>query len=182
MRYFLDTEFIEDGRTIEPLSLAVVCEDGREFYAEWMSADITKANGWVQENVLPHMEWLGKPNTATAPQPPCMTKTMGSVWMCDTPRMIRMFLLDFIGKDTPEFWAYYADYDWIVVCQLFGTMMDLPEHFPMLCLDLKQEAIRLGDPELPEQSSVEHHALADAHWNREVWEYLMELDGTRWGR
>ncbi len=38
----------------------------------------------------------------------------------------------------PEFWAYYADYDWVVFCQLFGTMMDLPKGFPMYCLDLKQ--------------------------------------------
>lgn len=33
MRYFYDCEFIEDGRTIELVSIGVVCEDGREFYA-----------------------------------------------------------------------------------------------------------------------------------------------------
>lgn len=38
----------------------------------------------------------------------------------------------------PEFYAYYADYDWVVFCSLFGTMMDLPKGFPMYCKDLKQ--------------------------------------------
>ena len=33
MRYFYDTEFIENGRTIELISIGVVAEDGREFYA-----------------------------------------------------------------------------------------------------------------------------------------------------
>ena len=32
-RYFYDCEFIEDGRTIELISIGVVAEDGREFYA-----------------------------------------------------------------------------------------------------------------------------------------------------
>lgn len=37
-----------------------------------------------------------------------------------------------------EFYAYYADYDWVVFCWLFGKMMDLPDGFPMYCKDLKQ--------------------------------------------
>ncbi|MGH2666066.1 hypothetical protein [Flavobacterium sp.] len=41
-------------------------------------------------------------------------------------------------KDYPEFYAYYADYDWVVFCWLFGKMIDLPAGFPMYCRDLKQ--------------------------------------------
>ena len=33
MKYFYDTEFIEDGSTIELISIGVVAEDGREYYA-----------------------------------------------------------------------------------------------------------------------------------------------------
>ncbi|MGL5719532.1 MAG: 3'-5' exoribonuclease domain-containing protein, partial [Alphaproteobacteria bacterium] len=75
----------------------------------------------------------------------------------------------------PEFWAYYADYDWVVFCQLFGTMMELPEGFPMYCRDVKQECDRLGNPELPKQNSTEHHALADAKWTKEVWKFLLSI-------
>jgi hypothetical protein len=38
----------------------------------------------------------------------------------------------------PEFYAYYADYDWVAFCWLFGKMMDLPNGFPMYCKDLIQ--------------------------------------------
>lgn len=38
----------------------------------------------------------------------------------------------------PEFYAYFADYDWVLFCTLFGTMMDLPKGFPQYCRDLKQ--------------------------------------------
>jgi len=37
-----------------------------------------------------------------------------------------------------QFYAYYADYDWVVFCWLFGRMIDLPTGFPMYCNDLKQ--------------------------------------------
>jgi len=32
MKYFIDTEFYEDGKTIDLISLGVVAEDGRELY------------------------------------------------------------------------------------------------------------------------------------------------------
>jgi len=33
VRFFYDTEFIDNGRTIELISIGVVSEDGREYYA-----------------------------------------------------------------------------------------------------------------------------------------------------
>lgn len=33
MRYFFDTEFYEDGKTIDLVSIGIVAEDGRELYA-----------------------------------------------------------------------------------------------------------------------------------------------------
>ncbi len=45
--------------------------------------------------------------------------------------------------DPIELVAYYADYDHIAFCTTFGGMMDLPEHFPMYTVDLKQEFDRL---------------------------------------
>jgi hypothetical protein len=40
MRYWLDTEFIEDGHTIDLISIGIVAEDGRELYAENMECDL----------------------------------------------------------------------------------------------------------------------------------------------
>lgn len=40
--------------------------------------------------------------------------------------------------EKPQFYAYFADYDWVVFCWLFGRMLDLPKNFPYYCRDLKQ--------------------------------------------
>ena len=75
----------------------------------------------------------------------------------------------------PEFWGFYADYDWVVFCQIFGTMMDLPKGWPMYCRDLKQvldENPEFLTAHITKQGSGEHNALADARWNKQVWEFL----------
>lgn len=156
MRYWIDTEFVEDGKTIDLLSIGVVAENGDTFYAESSDADWTKASQWVADNVLPY---LRQPRELM-PRATIARELLG-------------FVSSHEGK--PEFWGYYADYDWVVLCQLFGTMMDLPEGWPMLCMDIKQLCIDKGNPRLPEQGKGEHHALADAQWNKLAWEFLVEL-------
>lgn len=37
-----------------------------------------------------------------------------------------------------DFYGYYADYDWVVLASLFGSMNELPLRFPMYARDLKQ--------------------------------------------
>jgi hypothetical protein len=56
----------------------------------------------------------------------------------------------------PEFYGYYADYDWVAFCWLFGKMITLPKGFPMYCIDLKQEL----DEKANQLSSFELSKLA----------------------
>lgn len=156
MKYFLDTEFIESGprKPIQLISIGIVAEDGSQFYAISSEFDPSWASQWVHENVLDHLEAKDAEPRRTLPQ-------------------IAEAIRAFVGSDAaPEFWGYYADYDWVVFAQLFGTMMDLPKGFPMYCRDLKQWCDQLGNPKLPEQSSTEHNALHDARWNKVAWEFL----------
>ena len=66
MRIYFDTEFIEDGRTIDLLSIGLVREDGATYYAEPAEADRDRASDWVRENVLPHLTGPVKPRAVIA--------------------------------------------------------------------------------------------------------------------
>jgi hypothetical protein len=79
------------------------------------------------------------------------------------------------GDEHPVFWGYFPAFDWVALVGLFGGLEELPFHFPQLCLDIKQWAIELGDPELPHQKGSRHHALADASWTKEAWAFLATL-------
>lgn len=170
VRYFLDTEFIEDGKTIDLISIGIVCEDGRELYLLNFDCDFSRANDWVKANVLAHLPARNRLNLARSSDD-CFGKYTSH-------KRIGLEVLDFCNPDKygkPEFWAYYADYDWVVFCQLFGTMMDLPKGFPTYCRDIKQWCDMLGNPNLPEQAKGEHHALADARWNKCAWEFIANI-------
>lgn len=156
MRLYIDTEFYENGPTvpIQLISIGIVSDsDGWEYYAENAEADLDNVSDWLKLNVVPHLKGPKKSREA-----------------------IKQDITDFIGKHHPEIWGYFADYDWVLFCQIFGRMIDLPENFPKYCMDLKQLMIhtRIGRSELPKQEGQEHHALEDARWNKRVYDFLSE--------
>lgn len=155
MRYFLDTEFHEDGRIIHPISLALVAEDGRELYMEFRHEHLP-LNYFVRAHVVPNLVW----------DPNDLLMAYG--------RESRARIEDFIGADQPEIWAYYAAYDWIVFCQMFGPMSKLPKLYPMWCNDLQQEFWRLDCPPSVKQDrpAKAHNALEDAKWAVEFYDRL----------
>lgn len=173
MRYYLDHEFAENGRTIALISIGLVSDDGRELYCVSEEFDDNQCNKWVVENVIPQLPTRDAIDDQGRP-----------VW-CSRHEIGRR-IIQFIGRDpAPEFWAYFAAYDWVVFCQIFGTMNDLPSGFPMYCNDLKQLAVSLGVRDsvktIVPQHKGEHDALEDAHWNKNAHRVLMELDAKRRG-
>jgi hypothetical protein len=52
MKIFIDSEFVDDGKTIDLISIGLVAEDGRELYLQSCEFDPEKASPWVQENVF----------------------------------------------------------------------------------------------------------------------------------
>lgn len=163
MRYFLDTEFYERGHQhpIQLISLGIVAEDGRELYVENADVDLSSLSDWLKKNVVPHLRRNGAtvlPHSEIGPA-----------------------VLKFLGMDVrPHFWAYFADYDWVVFCQLFGSMVGLPETFPMFCRDLKQEMWRLGvSKPVIEGTGPAHDALSDARWNKALFDWMVQKKGLK---
>lgn len=149
-RYFLDTEFVEAPFHLDPISVALVCEDGREFYAINSECDHTRADPWVVKHVLAKLPPRSDPRW--------MTKV-------EIAARLRAFVASGIGA--PEFWGYFADYDWVLFCWLLGgRMIDLPAGWPMFCMDLKQVMVERGISRdaLPPDPPDAHDALVDARW------------------
>jgi hypothetical protein len=175
VRYFLDTEFIERPGSIQLISIGIVSEDGRTFYAETTSFDEREADDWVRENVLNKLRWWTPRGGCILPFNSSDYKDgqIASTRGFGTISFIRDWLLEFFKNDSsPEFWGYFADYDWVVFCWIFGKMIDLPAGFPKYCRDLKQMLDESGKGKIPEPEG-EHNALVDAHWNKELYEYLI---------
>lgn len=180
MKYFIDTEFIEGfhkplfGKRrhfIDLISIGIVCEDGREYYAISNEFNAKDADGWVKENVIGRLEQKA---TSFYDSPRLRQNNL----LYKSNKKILSEILEFFGceyTDYPgwfapkgiEVYGYYADYDWVLFCSLFGRMIDLPKGFPMYCKDLKQMMDEKGlskewkNENCPEPKD-EHNALADA--------------------
>jgi hypothetical protein len=179
--YTYDTEFLEDGSTINLISIGIVCEDGREYYAVNSDADWDRIreDEWLVKNVVAHLPLRGD----SQPEEPLSGSKR---WFFNLDRKsvlikpkwlianeVREFLLSRPGgtgagewQPNPELWAYYAAYDHVALAQLYGKMISLPRGFPMWTHDLMQQLEQMPPGfAKPEQDSNEHNALADARWN-----------------
>lgn len=222
MKYFLDTEFIEGfhkplfGKRrhfLDLISIGIVCEDGREYYAISNEFSPKHADNWVRENVISQL-----PDRSVDYHDSPRRRQESLFWKSN--RQISNEILAFVypdifknfhtvekefylrtrqygwNTDQPEFYGYFADYDWVLFCSLFGRMIDLPKGFPMYCRDLKQMAdeqfedyfsiysdngrVKFNKAKekddwiaahFPQQEN-EHSALDDAIWNKKLYEYL----------
>jgi hypothetical protein len=172
-RICYDTEFLEDGKTIDLLSIGMVRDDGAEYYAVVDDGRlISRAyeHEWLAANVLPSL--------------PVKLTGLGAWWEWDKSHPdfgfvksreaiaaeVREFIL---AVPVPELWADYCAYDHVALCQLFGRMIDLPEGIPMFTHDLRHALGPITDPPAM-KGAREHNALDDA---REVGWRLRWLTG-----
>jgi 3' exoribonuclease, RNase T-like len=169
VRYFYDTEFIEDGRTIELISIGVVAEDGREYYAVSTEFDPERAGSWVRAHVLPKL-------------PPPSSQ----LWRARD--QIRVDLEKFFGVhrsqqagEPIELWAWVAAYDHVALCQLWGPMTALPPAIPRFTRELRQLWEDRGRPRMPPRPQDVHDALVDARDQLRRFRLIMSADRERGG-
>ena len=151
MKYWIDTEFIAKPFTIDLVSIGLVAEDGREFYAESSEVDWSKASPWT-------LRMCARSSRARA-----------------EARGDRLRLRAFTdGDEQPVFWGYFPAYDWVAFAWLFGGPRSCRFHYRALS---GHEA--MGDRAAIRSCPVRgdrHNALADARWTKEAWAYLAGLD------
>lgn len=195
-RIVYDTEFIDNGVTIEPMSIAMRREDGAELYAVTNKLETmarAAEHDWLRENVLKwlpvtvklaanygkidaHVEW-----DAAHPDYGAVNS------LTDIAEMVE----DFVTKNRDvELWADYAAYDHVLMAQLFGPMSELPAGIPMFTMDLQHERAMCATgefPLLPEHIVTErfggtrmtHHALYDACEEAFQLKWLLGSDADR---
>ena len=166
MKVWYDTEFVERGPQlpIQLISIGMITEDDRSLYL--INADCLSnmaRHPWLAVNVMPHLPAKGAVNAILE-------------WDTDHVDFPRVMTFDAIGPlvldflrdvDGLELWGYYSAYDHVVLCQLFGSMADLPAGIPMYTNDLMQRWTDMGRPDIKTPAQTEHHAFADAVWTRE---------------
>lgn len=185
MRYFYDLEFLEDGLTIDPISIGVVAEDGREYYAVNSSVDWhgVMDHDWLPGNVVPHLPtWVSDDGYRLLD----MSSTV-----VQTRKTIQTELWEFFRPNPDEYrdtqlWAWCGAYDHVALCQILGGPM-VGLHgtgMPFYTNDLKSltdlflpREFRYVDTEV--NTAGAHNALADARSLRDRFaQFEAAFDGA----
>lgn len=179
MRIWYDVEFVERGRDlpIQLVSIGMVREDGAELYRinpECLS-NVSK-HPWLSVNVGPYLPIKALPGILSWDEehPEYQHVSMSLDGLIDD-------VLTFIqGTPNAELWAYYGAYDHVVLCQLFGSMAELPAGVPMLTEDVQQHWKWFGNGKpLPDEPWKLHHAMDDARWTRDAFNAIAAEEPTR---
>jgi hypothetical protein len=147
---YLDTEFIDNGSTIDLISIGLVDDNNNKLYLISSEFNLADCDQWLLDNVIANLH-----NERSF-----------------TKSEIKDKVIQFIGDEPVSFWGYFSSYDWVVFCQLFGKMLDLPSNYAYYCNDLKQELKRLNLKTHHIDKNNAHNALSDALWNKKVHEYI----------
>lgn len=168
MKIFYDCEFVERGRElpIQLVSIGLVREDGAELYAiNEESLSTIFRNPWTAINLPPQL-------------PIQMDDPTIFQWDAVHPEYRFVLALDRLADEVRRFitevsdvelWAYYSAYDHVALCQLFGSMAELPSGIPMWTHDLMQLHEQHRVVPLPPEPENLHHAMADARWVRDAY-------------
>ena len=145
-RYFLDTEFIEDGKTIDLVSIGMISDSGKEYYAINAECNFDRANQWVQDNVFPAIgvKLIGEFNQIKFSEDRALNEYYKD--KKTIAEELKQFILqEYSEGEELQIWGDYSHYDYVVVCQLYGEMARLPQEFPYYCFDVQTAATVLTE-------------------------------------
>jgi hypothetical protein len=172
MRVFMDTEFTGLRKDTDLISLALIAEDGRAFYAEFNNIDFLSQDAWIKENVYPGLRFQ-------------FTKSMPRLdpdyhACCGYPYEVKAYLEEWLMQfDQVEIWSDCLAYDWVLFCELFGGAMAIPAnvyYIPFdICTLFKMRGI---DPDINREefaglTGQKHNALHDAKVIKACYEKLV---------
>lgn len=198
MKYWYDCEFLEDGRTIDLISIGIVAEDDRELYL--VNQKVGKlggklhlrvaGNSWLMQNVVPGLPLVAdrgvrQPNRLMAGEFHLDHDAMSVVPLDYIRKAIRDFIQP--GRlgdgehpdrwEPVELWAWCGAYDHVALMQLFGSMVDKPSWLPFYTRDFQHLLDENGitDDQLPNQAEGQHNALADAKHLRFMMTHMGQI-------
>ena len=172
-KLFFDTEFTGLHQKTTLISLGIVSDDDRIFYAEFNDYDRTQVDNWLQKNVINNLTL--KPNSSR------ITKS-GNVYINGTTIKIRRSLLDWISKlDKIVMWSDCLSYDWVLINDLFGTALDIPKNISYIPLDIcTMFALKGIDPDINREEFVKELITEEPRKHNALWDaYIIKMCHTK---
>jgi hypothetical protein len=172
--------------TIQPMEVAIVDETGKVYHYYYNDFDVNAAwdNVWLKDNVL--FKWFENDVFSKTDHLVFNKQWVKSfIKLYGYSRQTIAYYIQNIAGTNPEFYGYYADYNWVALCNSFGTMVKLPNNFTRYCKDIKQmldDFVTQNHTSIGEvvgyhdypQNDDEHDCVSNATFNKNLHEWLLK--------
>lgn len=183
MNLYFDTEFTGLRKDTTLVSIGIVAENGKKFYAEFSDYDESQCDDWIKENVLKHTILGGNDILAKRlGEDSETTVVLGS--KADIQYELGEWLKQF---DDVQFVSDVCHYDMVLLIDIFGGAFDLPNKVSAVCHDINQDIAKhygISEREAFEKSREDivselcggfiagdkHNALYDAEVIKAIYE------------
>jgi len=138
MKIFFDTEFTGLHKNTTLISIGLVSEDGRQFYAELTDYNAEQCDIWIIDNVLKNLITYYDYDSKEENKEKYIPN-----FHFGNKQNIAISLKNWFKQfDYIELVSDVAHYDFVLFIDLFGTAFDLPENVCPSCYDINQDIAR----------------------------------------
>jgi len=188
MKIFFDTEFTGLHKNTTLISIGLVAEDGRTFYAELNDYDESQVDDWIRDNVIknlimnPPREGEQEYYVRSRFREDVPLTEQWSLQMRGSKQEVSDELYLWLTQfDKVEIWSDCLAYDWVLFNDIFGHAFNIPKnvyYIPFdICTLFKLKGI---DPDINREkfanmtSNSKHNALYDAKVIKACYERLIK--------
>lgn len=171
MKVFFDTEFTGLHKNTTLISIGLIAEDGRKFYAEFNDYDKSQIDGWLQENVIENLRFDDRPDWEFDPWFHWGDTTF-------VKNALQKWLAQF---DKVEMWSDCLAYDWVLFNNIFGHAFSIPDNVYYIPFDIcTLFKIKGIDTDISREKfsgfeGDKHNSLYDAEVIKACYEKLVSL-------
>lgn len=139
---YFDTEFTGLKKDTTLISIGIVSDNGKEFYAEFTDYDKSSCDQWIQNHVISNLLYKGDIVKNIHYHDGFEIDKVLSIHMSDTTENIRKELtrwLETFDDKSIQFVSDVSHYDFVLLCDIFGGAMSLPTYITPSCHDINQD-------------------------------------------
>lgn len=172
MKIFFDTEFTGLHQNTTLISIGLISEDDRVFYAEFTDYDQSQVSKWVQENVIDNLYLTENLTVFDA----------NTTLVKGDKEYVKQVLSSWLSQfDQVEMWSDCLAYDWVLFNEIFGGAFSIPSNIYYIPFDIcTLFKVKGVDPDINremfvEQIGTKHNAIHDARIIKLCYEKLCKM-------
>ena len=141
MKIFFDTEFTGLHKDTTIISIGLIDENGRTFYAEFSDYDESQCDNWIRENVIKHLKWSKEVPVEN------FVNIYANGWEAfGSKEYIKIVLSEWLSKyDYVDLVSDCCHYDMVLFIDIFGDAWSIPDVVNPACHDINQDIAKYFD-------------------------------------